>query len=209
MRGAPRSHRLCHRPCLKASRGCWAAQRPSAVDHSYKHRRYKHGSGPLRELTRCPSNKMSDLAPVFGQKLMQSGLVAGPGNKSRSASADAPWPCCAGSRANQNSGSVLRRGDMQHGETRGESGRASLPRSKSAPDVAARRFSRPDGYLVHLAEAAGRERSHPNSPAKCGYARLSVDSCRLPPQPFVPLVWLNVQLETWNFVDLFLLFSKI
>ena len=32
----------------------------------------------------------------------------------------------------------------------------------------ARRFSRPDGYLVYLTEAEGQERSHPNLPAHTG-----------------------------------------
>ena len=41
---------------------------------------------------------------------------------------------------------------------------AFVPRSEGASDAGARRFSRPDGNLVYLAEAAGRECSHPNLP---------------------------------------------
>ena len=55
---------------------------------------------------------------------------------------------------------------------------AFLSRGKSAPDAAARSFATPDGYLVYLAEAAGRERSHPNSPATCGHGECGdVPSC--------------------------------
>ena len=112
--------------------------------------------------------KMKLSCSALAQQLrLQCGLVAA--RKTKNRSADAFWPCCAGSRALRNSGSVLRRTVLQRGKPRGESGRASLSRHKSAPDAAARRCSRPDGYLVYLAEAAGRERSHPNSPAKCGH----------------------------------------
>ena len=52
----------------------------------------------------------------------------------------------------------------KHSGTHGESGRAFLSRSESVPNAGARRSSRPDGYLVYLAEAAGRERSHQNLP---------------------------------------------
>ena len=52
----------------------------------------------------------------------------------------------------------------KHGETRGESGRAFLSGSGRVSDAGARRSSRPNGYLVYLAEAAGRERSHRNLP---------------------------------------------
>ena len=77
----------------------------------------------------------------------------------KSRSADGFWACCAVSCAQQNSGRVRRRGDLQHSKTRSESGHMFLSRSKSVPDAAARRFSRPDGYLVYWAEATGRERS--------------------------------------------------
>ena len=84
---------------------------------------------------------------------MQSGLVADTEDKSRSAGSF--WACCAVSRAFSNSGRVLRRGDLQRGETRGESGRASLSRSESVPDAAARSFSRPDS--LHLCPQADDE----------------------------------------------------
>ena len=39
---------------------------------------------------------------------------------------------------------------------------AFLPKSGSGPNAKGRRFPRPNGYLVYLAEAAGRERSPPD-----------------------------------------------
>ena len=53
------------------------------------------------------------------------------------------------------------------------------------------RFSRLDGYLVYLAEAAGRERSHPNLPVNAsilafGFISASATAATFRPCPPIP-----------------------